>query len=93
MVDPMRLARLALAVGALVYSVTNAAAQNPASAHEVKAAFIYNFAKFAQWPAGALESDAQLPVCVIGDAAVAAALEHTSRGNAIQGRDVHVRVV
>ena len=89
----MKLGRLVLALGALAYGATNAAAQDPVSAHEVKAAFIYNFAKFAQWPADGLESDKQLPVCVIGDAAVAAALERTSQGHTIQGREVRVRIV
>lgn len=34
-------------------------AQSPASEYQIKAAFLYNFAKFIEWPAGAPVSDAQ----------------------------------
>ena len=41
----------------------------------IKAAILYNFAKFAEWPAGAFVSDeAALRICVIGDNPFGAAL-------------------
>jgi hypothetical protein len=59
-----------------------------ASAVAVKAAFIYNFAKFAEWPA--LPSGAPLIVCVVGDDGVAAALVETVRGQNIDGHALDV---
>jgi hypothetical protein len=54
------------------------------SASELKAAFVFNFAKFADWPT--LAPDAPITVCVTGDDRVAAAL-----GETIHGQSVDVR--
>jgi hypothetical protein len=55
----------------------------------VKAAFIYNFAKFAEWPA--LPSGASIVVCAVGDDGIAAALVDTVRGQNIGGHALEVR--
>jgi YfiR/HmsC-like len=89
----MKLPRLVAALGVVAYGLTNCAAATPVPAADVKAAFIYNFARFAQWPAETLESDRAVPACILGDTAVADALERTARGHAIQGRALQVRVV
>jgi hypothetical protein len=52
-----------------------------ASAVAVKAAFVYNFAKFAEWPA--LPADAPILFCVVGDNRIADALIETVRGQTI----------
>jgi hypothetical protein len=55
----------------------------------VKAGFVYNFAKFAEWPAGALNG-AQIGLCLIGAdplGSVFAVLE----GRTLQGRTLAVR--
>jgi len=58
----------------------------------LKAAFLYNFAKFAEWPADAAPAD-PLTICVFGDAAIADALDDTVKGRAVDGRKaVVVRV-
>jgi hypothetical protein len=67
---------------------TVASAQS-ASESTLKAAFVYNFAKFAEWPADAPPTDA-LTICVVGDIAIANALEETVRGRTINGRKVRV---
>lgn len=56
------------------------------SAPALTAAFLYNFAKFAQWPADAPAGPLRL--CVLGDAAVADALVDTIGDRAIDGREV-----
>jgi hypothetical protein len=43
----------------------------------LKAAFIYNFAKFTEWPADAVPASKPFVVCVLGDAAVGDALQQT----------------
>jgi hypothetical protein len=59
-----------------------------ASDVSVKAAFLYNFAKFAEW--SALPSGAPLVVCIVGDDAIAAALVDTVRGQNINGHRLDV---
>jgi uncharacterized protein DUF4154 len=54
----------------------------------VKAAFLYNFAKFVEWPA--LAAGARLVVCAVGDDAIAAALVETVRGQNISGHQIDV---
>ncbi len=48
----------------------------------LKAAFIYNFTKFTDWPAEVLAPSAPLLACVLGDPAMADAL-----ARAVKGRD------
>ncbi len=72
--------RLALALVACTVAMTGAVeaglgAENPVAKpaqisreYLIKAAFLYNFAKFAEWPADAFgDSSAPLRVCMIGD--------------------------
>lgn len=54
----------------------------------LKAAFIYNFARFAEWPA--LPTGAPIFVCVVGADAIAAALRETVRGKHINGHWIDV---
>lgn len=56
----------------------------------VKAAFIYNFAKFVEWPADAFASpNAPLQLCVIGRDAVETELRQLE-GREAQGRPLHI---
>ena len=54
----------------------------------VKAALLYNFAKFAKWPG--LPSDAPIAFCIVGDDTIAAALVETVRGQKINGHALDV---
>lgn len=81
-----------LVVALLSVSAASAVAQT-AAVSKVKAAFLYNFAKFAQWPAESLPPGQRLQLCVVGDDAVADALEQTIKGRAIEGHELSVRVV
>jgi len=54
----------------------------------VKAAFLFNFAKFAEWPA--LPSGAPIVFCVVGSEAVATALNETVHGQNIGGHALEV---
>lgn len=82
-------ARLALAA-ALVGAAAGAAAQGegvPADA-AVKAAFLYNFAKFAEWPN--LPARAPIVTCVVGDRQIADTLVAIVLGNEIGGHGLSV---
>jgi hypothetical protein len=56
----------------------------------LKAAFIYNFAKFTDWPADALPPTSPFNACVLGDTAVGDALERAVVGRRLAGREIGV---
>ena len=74
---------------ALVCASPSAAAQEP-HAFEVKAAFLANFAKFAEWPLDMLAEGAPITSCVIGDSEVAGALERLVKRRSGVGHPVKV---
>jgi hypothetical protein len=65
------------------------ASAQSASESTLKAAFLYNFAKFAEWPSDAPPAD-PLMICVVGDSGTADALDDTVKGRTIDGRKVIV---
>lgn len=71
----------------------NARAQ--ASAHteyEVKAAYLYNFGRFVQWPARAVAGkDDSFAVCVLGQDPFGQTLDSTLAGEALHGKPVVIR--
>jgi hypothetical protein len=70
----------------------SASAQNSTTV-ALKAAFLYNFAKFAEWPAAALAPGQRLSLCVLGEQAIADALELTISGRAVDGHELTVQMV
>jgi hypothetical protein len=77
------------ATGLLIISVAGTMSAQTAPEPTLKAAFLYNFAKFAEWPADATPADPLL-ICVLGDPAIADALDETVKGRTIDGRKVVV---
>ena len=59
----------------------------------LKAAFIYNFAKFTEWPQDILPATATFSACVLGDSQIRDALERTVKGRQLSGRDISVSQV
>lgn len=57
---------------------------------DLKAAFLFNFAKFAVWPADAVPVGAPLTFCIIGDWFVAQSLETAVQGKALDGHSLVV---
>ncbi len=55
----------------------------------LKAAFIYNFVRFTEWPEPRPPSDPFL-ICVVGDVAVADALEQVVKGRDFEGHRIVV---
>jgi hypothetical protein len=64
-----------------------------ATAAALTSAFLYNFAKFTEWPSDSLTPGQRLTLCVIGDNAVADALGLTIKGHAIEGHELTVEVL
>jgi len=85
--------RVRYAVIALSMSVMAAAAQAQEQSleYQVQAAYLYNFVKFVEWPAGAL--GAAITICTAGTTPVAAALEQIVRDEAIGGHRLAVRSI
>jgi len=84
----VRRARLSAAAVLAAAALTCPAQAQPVSEDALKAAFLYNFAKFTTWPAEA--PGAPLALCVVGDGAVAGALQQIVHGHTVDGRDVAV---
>lgn len=87
-----RPARLAVAALAWLACAAPARAQPPeAGANAVKAAFLYNFTKFVEWPANAFEGPrSPFRVCVFADAAFRRDLEGMLAGESVGARPVTV---
>jgi hypothetical protein len=88
-----RIQRLVVTAAIAVCGFTAFASAQTATAPALKAAFLYNFAQFVEWPADALAPGQRLAMCVVGDAAVADALGQTIKGHAIEGHELTVTVL
>jgi len=77
---------------ALVALSLPAFAQDRVAEVQIKAAFLYKFGEFVQWPPAALaKPDAPFAIGVMGADDVAAALEQVVAERTVQGRPVVVR--
>lgn len=64
-------------------------AQEPASLeYGVKAAFLYNFTKFVEWPPSAFEDRGPLRLCVLGQDPFGKSLQTVVEGEQVQGRPI-----
>jgi YfiR/HmsC-like len=60
--------------------------------YQVKAAFLYNFAKFVEWPAGTFaKADDPIGICIAGRNPFGSMLDDMVRGKKIEERAVEVR--
>lgn len=60
--------------------------------YQIKAAFLFNFAKFVEWPPGKLgEPRSRFAVCVLGKDPFGSVLDQALQGKTIDGRPVFVR--
>lgn len=61
------------------------------SEYQVKAAYIFNFARFVEWPAGSFEPGTPITLCLLGDDPFGADLEQTIGHKMVGGREFIVR--
>jgi hypothetical protein len=88
-----RLTTVAAAVACLILLGCRAWAANPTE-DEVKAAYLYNFAKFIEWPAQDFASaGAPIRVCVLNDGELQRELERIVRDKQAAGRNLMVSAV
>jgi len=86
-------ARLAVVLAALLLLWSAPVRAQRVTAPALKAAFLLNFANFVEWPADALGSGQRLSLCVIGDTAVADAIQQTIKGRSVDDHALTLSVI
>jgi hypothetical protein len=91
----VRVSRWVVLAALFVASIGAGAAGNPSRQYEykVKAAFIYNFAKFVQWPDAATAGNRPIVIGVIGENPFNGELEKLANEPPINGRRIVVTAV
>jgi hypothetical protein len=84
----LRLRTLVLVTALMALLPARPAAQaGPSVENDIKAAFLYNFAKYVEWPRSAFPSP-EFHLCVLADAAFEKSIEDLIAGETIAGRRV-----
>ena len=86
------MARLACSLGMciiLANGMTTEMQSQEIEEHQLKAAFLFNFTKFINWPHA--DASSKLTVCVMSAKEVAGALEAVTRGKSVDARQVVVQ--
>ena len=87
----MRARLLVLAFLGASLSWPVSAAQAPGDFElQVKAAFVYQFTRYVEWPAGALAPGASFSVCVVAQSSVRRAIEQVLEGERFEGRPIRL---
>src|SRR5277367_4392169 len=86
---------MALFLGALMLFTCEPAGwtqQNPASEYQLKAAFLFNFAKCIDWPSGSFATN-QSPflICILGADPFGDAIDQLLQGKTLAGRAVTIQ--
>jgi len=85
------LAALAIAWGLLAVPITRAQSAKPTD-YQVKAAYLYNFGRFVEWPAKVSASQTRsFSICVLGEDPFGPALDATFAGEKIGNQKVVAR--
>lgn len=66
-------------------------AQSSPTEYQVKAAYLYNFGKFVEWPTGVTASDSSFNICVLGQDPFSSTFGTTIAGESIKGKDVLIK--
>jgi hypothetical protein len=83
---------LSLLVCAHLGAASNALAQDSPSEYQVKAAYLFNFLKFVEWPEGAFPDPlAPIVIGIVGDDPFGEALPQVVIGKTAQGRDLAIQ--
>jgi hypothetical protein len=81
-----------VAASALALIAPAVAASEAASEYEVKAAFLFNFAKYVAWPEGTFRaSEDPIVICVLGGNPFGTLLESAIKDKKVNGRTLAIR--
>lgn len=83
-----RLGRWTCSVGLVLAVASGVAFAQTADEYEVKAAFLYNFTKFVEWPRN--DSDS-FSICILGDDPFGSAIDQLVKGKTANGKRLEVR--
>jgi len=84
--------RLSFALVLTIRLIAAGRQEGPPDEYQVKAAFLYNFAKFVEWPEEAFQNQSEpLMVCVLGEDPFGRAFDDVVAGKKIDGRALAVR--
>jgi hypothetical protein len=86
----IRTSLLAVAMLVCIGAHAENAPQGP-SEYQVKAAFLYNFVKFVDWPATPAAQEGPIELCVLGKDPFGGAIERVIEGKTVNGRPLAVR--
>ena len=80
-----------IAVTAVAAILGGAVAPSP-SEYQIKAAFLYNFAKFVDWPAKALPgASTSITLCILGEDPFGTDLEQILDGKTVNGKSIVIK--
>src|ERR1019366_7380635 len=83
---------LVLLVSAHLVTAPEGHAQDALPEYQVKAAYLFNFLKFVEWPGDAFaDSLAPIVIGIVGDDPFGSALPEVVMGKTVQGRDLVIR--
>ena len=76
----------------LALSGTGSLGAAPGNEYQVKAAYLFNFGQFVEWPASAFDSPtAPFAICIVGDDPFGSIIDDAVRGETLAGRKVTIR--
>ena len=81
---------LAGGLGLMLAGSLSAGLYGQAPEYQVKAAFLFNFAKFVEWP-GPDPANDPINLCVVGDDPFGASLDQVVKGKLANGRTVEIK--
>jgi len=83
--------RRLLTLAVVMLATSAVGAQDVTREYQVKAVFLYNFAKFVEWPPSA--ATGPLTICVAGRNPLGTFLDDTVRGETVGGRPIQTRII
>ena len=79
-------------LGLLLFALGARAAQDTPSEYQLKAAFVYNFAKFVDWPPNVFSKpESPFAICILGDDPFGSVIDDALRGKTVADHPVVVR--
>jgi hypothetical protein len=85
--------RRALKIATLTIALASAASQpaRPVTQSDLEAVYLYNFAKFVNWPPESVSPSAPFTICTLGNEDFRGALDALTSNESLQGRKIIVR--
>ena len=83
---------LAVLFAAALLSPSPAGAQQ-VTERDVKAAFLYNFTRFIEWPPNTPPASQPFRLCVVADGPIVSAIQRTMQGESVKGRPAETLVL